>query len=70
MRNDNDFIDWPNHPNLLIGRRINIEMKNGRIFKGMVTRYNTTFKLHTILYDDNIEKEYDLFFETFQIVIN
>jgi hypothetical protein len=61
-------LDWPNQPTLLIGKNIEVEWKQGKMYKGKVTAYNPSTKRFTILYDDNEEKEYDMFTKTFKIV--
>jgi hypothetical protein len=61
-------LDWPAQPNLLLGKRVEIEWKNGSKYKGRVTRYYEANKIHTVLYDDNDERHYDMFTRTFQIV--
>jgi hypothetical protein len=61
-------LDWPNQPSLLTGRNIEVEWKHGKMYKGKVTAYNPSTKRFTILYDDQEEKEYDLFTKTFKIV--
>jgi hypothetical protein len=61
-------LDWPNQPTLLLGRKIEVEWKQGKMYKGKVTSYNSFTKRFTIVYEDNEEKEYDMFTKTFKIV--
>jgi small nuclear ribonucleoprotein (snRNP)-like protein len=60
-------LDWPNQPTLLLGRKIEVEWKQGKMYKGKVTSYNSFTKRFTIVYEDNEEKEYDMFTKTFKI---
>jgi hypothetical protein len=69
MKSSDDYLDWPNKPDLLVGQRISVEWKHGKLYSGKVIRYSPSSKIHTVLYDDGEEKYYDMFTKTFQIVI-
>ena len=45
-------VDWINDPQSLVGERIEVKWKGGKRYKGLVTKYQSTTKIFTVLYDD------------------
>lgn len=60
--------EWPLNPDALVGKRVEMEWSQGKVYKGKVTRYSANTRVHTVFYDDGEEKYYDMFSKTFRIV--
>jgi hypothetical protein len=60
--------EWPLNPDSLVGKRVEMEWSQGKVYKGKVTRYSAHTRVHTVLYDDGEEKYYDMFSKTFRLV--
>ncbi len=61
-----EFLEYPNDPQFLVNKKI--EIFDGLILKGKVTRYNPSSQLFTVVLDSNEVREYDLFAKKIRIV--
>ena len=71
--NEDDVIDettdWRRNPQLLVGKRISMEWKGGKLYVGTVTSYNQYIREHSVIYDeDNQRTSYNMENKQFRIL--